>query len=42
MLETFLEAISWKTFQLFRHILIDVVASQRRPPFNADFSRGSR
>ena len=42
VLETFLEGILWKPFQLFRRILNNAIASQKRRPFKADFSRGQK
>ena len=41
VLETFLEAILWKPFQLFRRILNDVSSIQKRLPLNADFNQGN-
>jgi hypothetical protein len=39
--ETFLVAILWKPFQLFRSIFNDVISIQKRRLFNADFSWGT-
>ena len=41
MFETFLEAILWKHFQLFRRIL-NASSIKKRRHFDADFSWGSR
>jgi len=40
VLETVLEAILWKPFQLFRRILNDVFCIKKRRSFNADFPLG--
>ena len=40
VLETFLEAILWAPFQLFRRILNDVICIKKRRPFDADFLLG--
>ena len=42
VLETFLEAILWKNFQLVRRILDDVSIIKKCRHFNADFRRGNR
>jgi hypothetical protein len=38
----FLAAILWKPFQLFRRILNDAIASQKRRPFCAYFGGGKK
>ena len=40
-METFLEVILWKSFQLFRLILNDDSSIKKVPSFNDDFIRGN-